>query len=164
MPGHRPVVPVNASLPTSDVGRRAVRRARRSLASVTGLAVLASGAILFLAEPGEVAAPARVIIMALAGVFVILLAASFVRPAAAFRVAAWLFLTGAAIDGLGVLLALRSVLWEGPWPLVRAVLRAMGSLWLWDVMDDAYAASTDPDWTPDDEDEEDDEWGDGEDD
>lgn len=61
-------MPVNASLPTSDVGRRAVRRARRSLASVTGLAVLASGAILFLAEPGEVAAPARVIIMALAGV------------------------------------------------------------------------------------------------
>ena len=153
---------MNASLPTSDVGRRAVRRARRSLASVTGLAVLASGAILFLAEPGEVAAPARVIVMTLAGVFVILLAASFVRPAAAFRVAAWLFLTGAAIDGLGVLIALRSVLWEGPWPLVRSVLRAMGSLWLWDAMDDAYAASTDPDWTPDDEGEDDDECRDDE--
>ncbi len=129
---------------------------------MTGLAVLSSAAIFFLAEPGEVAAPARVIITALAGVLVVLLAASFVRPAAAFRVAAWLFLTGVAIDGLGAFLALRSILWEGPWAFVRSVVRAMGSLWLWDVMDDAHAASTDPDWTPDDED--DDEWWDDEDD
>ncbi|MEE2939232.1 MAG: hypothetical protein VX460_02485 [Planctomycetota bacterium] len=94
------------------------------------------------------------IIVVLAGILGVLLAASFVRPAAAFRAAAWLFLAGATIDGLGALLALRVVLLEGPWPLVRSVVRGMSSLWLWDVMDDAHAASTDPDWTPDDEDDE----------
>ncbi|MEC8496097.1 MAG: hypothetical protein VXZ39_14295 [Planctomycetota bacterium] len=150
---------MNAPLSTSEAGRRAVRNARRSLASVTGLAGLASAAVLLLTEPAEVAAPARVMIVVLAGVLGVLLAVSFVRPAAAFRVAAWLFLTGALIDGVGALLALGAVLGEGPWPLARSVVRAMGSLWLWDVMDDAHAASTDPDWTPDDDDDEDDDEG-----
>lgn len=141
---------MTSQLPTSDEGRRAVRRARITLAVMTALTGFVSGVIHLSADGADLPPPVRVVAPAVTGVFGLLLGASFVRPGGAFRVAAWVFLLGAALDGLGAILAI--VQWAGPWPLVRAVLRATTSLWLWDMMDDAHAASTDPDWTPDEDD------------